>query len=165
MLWTGRDRPNLPQQEPLPDVASHLLEECRMVLPGIQALFGFQLMAVFNAQFVDLPAAHRVVHLVAIGLVAIAIALVMTPAAYHRLALHNAVSQSFIDLSSRLLLYSMCTLVLAMCLDVYVITTMILSDTWWGVALSLVIMTVFGSLWFALPYVARRSRSLRRRAP
>src|SRR5438445_33623 len=31
--------------------ASHLLEECRMVLPGIQALFGFQLIAVFNQGF------------------------------------------------------------------------------------------------------------------
>jgi len=30
---------------------SHLLEECRMVLPGIQALFGFQLIAVFNQPF------------------------------------------------------------------------------------------------------------------
>jgi len=50
--------------------ASHLLEECRMVLPGIQALFGFQLIAVFNqgfgeklshgAQMVHVPAAlHR----------------------------------------------------------------------------------------------------------
>lgn len=31
---------------PLSQAAQHLLEECRMVLPGIQALFGFQLIAV-----------------------------------------------------------------------------------------------------------------------
>ena len=35
----------------LDSAASHLLEECRMVLPGIQALFGFQLIAVFNDGF------------------------------------------------------------------------------------------------------------------
>jgi hypothetical protein len=35
----------------LDSAASHLLEECRMVLPGIQALFGFQLIAVFNQNF------------------------------------------------------------------------------------------------------------------
>ena len=39
------------QQESRSDTVTHLLEECRMVLPGIQALFGFQLIAVFNAAF------------------------------------------------------------------------------------------------------------------
>ena len=29
------------QSLPLDAAASHLLDECRMVLPGIQALFGF----------------------------------------------------------------------------------------------------------------------------
>ena len=28
--------------ESISDSVSHMLEECRMVLPGIQALFGFQ---------------------------------------------------------------------------------------------------------------------------
>ena len=159
MLRTGHDRPDVPQKEPLSEVASHLLEECRMVLPGIQALFGFQLMAVFNAKFWDLIYFHRVLHLMAIGLVAIAVALVMTPAAYHRLALQNSVSQFLIDFSSRLLLYSMFPLMLGMCLDFYLISTMILSNVWWGVGLSLVLMGVFGSLWFVLPYLARTSRT------
>src|SRR3954462_2993663 len=113
------DRPDLPQKEPLSEVSSHLLEECRMVLPGIQALFGFQLVAVFNQKFWDLTASHRIVHLIAIGLVALAVALVMTPAAYHRLALRNSISQSFIELSSRLLLCSMFPLMLGTCLDFY----------------------------------------------
>src|SRR4026209_1276694 len=85
--------------ESLSESVTHLLEECRMVLPGIQALFGFQLMAVFNAKFWDLIYFHRVLHLLAIGLVAIAVALVMTPAAYHRLALQNSISQFLIDFS------------------------------------------------------------------
>ena len=159
MLRTGHDRPDVPQKEPLSEVASHLLEECRMVLPGIQALFGFQLMAVFNAKFWDLIYFHRVLHLLAIGLVAIAVALVMTPAAYHRLALQNSVSQFLIDFSSRLLLYSMFPLMLGMCLDFYLFSSMILSNVWWGVGLSLVLMGVFGSLWFVLPYLARTSRT------
>ena len=36
---------------PLSMAAQYLLEECRMVLPGIQALFGFQLIAVFSPGF------------------------------------------------------------------------------------------------------------------
>jgi hypothetical protein len=38
---------------PLEKAALLLLEECRMVLPGIQALFGFQLIAVLNPLFVQ----------------------------------------------------------------------------------------------------------------
>ena len=147
------------QKELLSDMASHLLEECRMVLPGIQALFGFQLMTVFNAKFWDLDFYHRVVHLLAIGLVAIAVALVMTPASYHRLALRNSVSQSFIDLSSRLLLCSMFPLMVGICLDFYLITTMILSNAWWAAGLSLVLLGWFAGLWFGLPYKASMSRT------
>jgi hypothetical protein len=158
MSRTDSDRPALPQKEPLSEVASHLLEECRMVLPGIQALFGFQLMAVFNAKFWEITASHRVIHLFASALVAIAVALVMTPAAYHRLALQNAVSQPFIDLSSRLLLCSMFPLLLGTCLDFYLIATMILGNEWWGLGLCLTLMCIFMGLWFGLPYFANPSR-------
>lgn len=155
---TQPDHSDLPTQESITQVASHLLEECRMVLPGIQALFGFQLIAVFNTKFWDLSFSDRVVHLFAIWLVAIAIAFVMTPAAYHRLALHNAVSQSFIDRSSRLLLWSMFPLTLGTRLDFYLISMMILSNVWWATGLSLMLMSVFVSLWFGLPYCARVSK-------
>ena len=51
----------------LGDAVTHLLEECRMVLPGVQALFGFQLIAVFNAGFGDkLTGAEQRLHLVAV---------------------------------------------------------------------------------------------------
>ena len=53
--------------------ASHILEECRMVLPGIQALFGFQMIAVFNQGFAEkLSHAEQLVHLVAIVLTVVA---------------------------------------------------------------------------------------------
>lgn len=160
MERTQYERPELPTREPLTEVASHLLEECRMVLPGIQALFGFQLIAVFNTKFWDLSPPERLVHLLAIGLVAIAVALVMTPAAYHRLAFQNAISQSFIASSSRLLLWSMFPLMVGTCLDFYLISTMILSSAWWGAGLSLVLFTAFGTLWFGFPYVANKKRGV-----
>src|SRR5438477_5579798 len=88
--------------------AAHLLEECRMVLPGIQALFGFQLIAVFNQGFGEkLSEPQQVMHLGAIILVAIAIALVMAPAALHRQSEPREVSERFVWLSSNLLLASM----------------------------------------------------------
>src|SRR5262245_25946426 len=77
--------------------ASYLLEECRMVLPGIQALFGFQLIAVFNQGFDEkLSPGEQQLHFIALFLVALSAALVMTPAAIHRQTQQRSVSERFI---------------------------------------------------------------------
>src|SRR5258706_5512360 len=70
------------EQISLDSAATHLLEECRMVLPGIQALFGFQLIAVFNEGFEKkLYGGEQLLHFVAIILVVLAVAVGMAPAA------------------------------------------------------------------------------------
>jgi hypothetical protein len=38
------------------------IEEARMVLPGIQALFGFQLIAIFNERFKELTEDEQLIH-------------------------------------------------------------------------------------------------------
>src|SRR5947209_17355247 len=91
----------------LKDQARNVLEEARMVLPGIQALFGFQLVAVFNQRFEQIPFSHQVAHLAAATLVAVSAGLVMTPAAYHRAVEPQRVSDRFVLVSTRLLLLSM----------------------------------------------------------
>src|SRR5262245_35198719 len=90
---------------PLPEAVTHLLEECRMVLPGLQALLSFQFIAVFNAGFAEkLTPTEQRLHLLALGLVALAGALVMAPASYHRQTGPQEVSAYFLTLASRLLL-------------------------------------------------------------
>src|SRR5438105_15563789 len=81
----------------LNDAATHVLEECRTVVPGMQALFGFQLIAVFSTVFEQkLSSVEQFVHLAAIVLVTIAIVLVMAPAALHRQTEPRSVSKRFI---------------------------------------------------------------------
>src|SRR4029079_2877277 len=91
----------------LKDQARNVLEEARMVLPGIQALFGFQLIAVFNQRFDKIPFSDQVLHLVAVALVALSAGLVMTPAAFHREVEPHDVSERFLRISTALLLASM----------------------------------------------------------
>jgi len=140
----------------LSKAAGHLLEECRMVLPGIQALFGFQMVAVFSQGFSSLPAGLKGLHLAATVLSAIAIALVMTPAAYHRLVEPMAVSEGFIQRSSRLLLASMFPLAASLCADLYVVARAVV-DSAWVVALSLAVLALFLALWVLLPQRERRA--------
>ena len=91
---------------PLSMAARFLLEECRMVLPGIQALFGFQLIVVFSTEFAaQLSNGEQGLHLAAITLTAVAVGLIMTPATLHRH--ERKITALFIRVSSRLLLASM----------------------------------------------------------
>jgi small-conductance mechanosensitive channel len=136
----------------LDSAARHLLEECRMVLPGIQALFGFQLIAVFNEGFSKkLSAGEQALHLAAIVLVAVAVALVMAPAAIHRQTQQREVSERFIWLSSRLLLASMFPLAVALCLDIYLISRVILERGTFSAAIAAILLAVIFTLWIVLP--------------
>lgn len=146
----------------LTKAAEYLIEECRMVLPGIQALFGFQLVAVFNSAFDEkLNLFERHLHLAAIGLVAVAVALIMTPAAYHRQTNPRGISEAFIRLSSRLLLASMFPLVLGMDIDFYLIARILLGGVW-APLLAVTLLSVFATLWFVLPRVRSLGRFLAR---
>jgi Family of unknown function (DUF6328) len=141
------------EELPLSKAAEFLLEECRMVLPGIQALFGFQLIAVFNQGFGEkLSSGEQMLHLTAIGLIAIAVALVMAPAAYHRQAGARVVTEHFVQISTRLLLWSMLPLALGICIDFYLIARIIVGTS--AVAfLAAVLLGIFVLIWFALPRV------------
>ena len=137
---------------PLSEAVTHLLEECRMVLPGIQALFGFQLIVVFNPAFQEkLSMTERGLHLIAIGLIIVAIAMVMAPAAYHRQKDPQSVSEAFIAVATRLLLYSMFPLMIALGLEFFLIARVITGHLVLSVLLTLLSVTIFSTLWFILP--------------
>ena len=140
----------------LPEATEQLLEECRMVLPGIQALFGFQLIAVFSPGFSkELAPGLQVMHFAATVLTSVAVALVMTPAAYHRIASPRAVSDGLIAIATRLLLWSMVPLAASICLEIYIVGYSVLK-TPWVAALAATLFAMFLTLWLALPAARRR---------
>lgn len=132
-----------------------------MVLPGIQALFGFQLVAVFNQAFWDrLDGIEHYLHLIAVTLIVTAIALVMTPAAYHRQAEPDRVSKRFVAVCSRLLLWSMVPLLIAICLDFYLVARLIVHNRPLSFCLALLMSIIFVIPWFVLPRSNRAKRWL-----
>ena len=136
----------------LDSAAKHVLEECRMVLPGIQALFGFQLIAVFNEGFGEkLSRGEQVLHLLAIVLTTLAMALVMTPAALHRQAEPKEVSERFLWLASNMVLAGMFPLAVAVGLDAYVVASVVLQNNVLATLLAVGLIVVFAFLWLVLP--------------
>src|SRR4051812_32358789 len=151
----GSPMPASQQELSLDAAAAHLLEECRMVLPGIQALLGFQLIAVFNAGFSEkLSTGEQQLHLVAIVSMALATILVMSPAALHRQREPERVSRRFIQISSRLLMAGMVPLALGTTIDVYLIAGIIVGPVAAPVVAALLVI-LFVALWVVLPRIAR----------
>ena len=143
----------------LTDAVTHLLEECRMILPGLQALLGFQLIAVFSATFDQrLSPLEQRIHLLALALLAIAGALVMAPAAYHRQTRPRQVSRHFLILSGRLLLTALVPFMLGIALDFYLIARIILGQTMISLALAAGMVVFVTGLWFVFPWWHRRER-------
>src|SRR5689334_15144538 len=85
----------------LEEQINRLEQEARMVLPGIQAIFGFQLIAVFNNRFDSLSSGQQYLHFTAVVMIAVSVCLIMTPAAWHRHAEEKAMTEKFLRLSSR----------------------------------------------------------------
>jgi hypothetical protein len=158
MTTVPQPKPSTERQElSLNDAATHVLEECRTVVPGMQALFGFQLIVVFTEVFgQELSSAERILHLAAIMLVTIAIVLVMAPAALHRQTEPEAVSRRFITISSRLLMASLAPLAAGICLDVYVVARVIVGSRGVAGVLAASLLGVFILFWLLLPRAVRR---------
>jgi hypothetical protein len=158
MITGSQSKPSTERQElSLNDAATHVLEECRTVVPGMQALFGFQLIAVFSEAFrQQLSSAERITHLAAIILITVAIVLVMAPAALHRQTEPEAISRRFITISSRLLMASMVPLAAGICLDVYVVARVIVGSRGVAGAIAGSLVGVFIVFWLLLPRAVRR---------
>jgi len=128
-----------------------------MVLPGIQALFGFQLIAVFSQRFEHLGKPEQWLHLSALFLIALAMALIMGPAAYQRHAEPEMVTHRFVRLATRLVLLSMFPFTAGISVDFYVIAQFVLGRRLMGGILAALLFAWFFTVWFILP----RARILR----
>lgn len=144
------------ERESLKDEMRNLIEEARMVIPGIQALFGFQTMAVFNNRFTELPDVGRYLYLGALALLVLAMALMMAPAAYHRLAERGQVSRRMIDLGSNLLTVALVPLIFAFALDVTVVVLAALDSGKIGLAAGVATALLLAGAWFAFPLLQRK---------
>lgn len=157
---------SLPVSEPdvqrvdLQQAVSHLLEEGRMVQPGVQALFGFQLIAVFNETFHErLTDLERDLHLVAVGLCILTIIAILAPAAYHRQAEPRSISKHFLRCASHALTVGMAMLMCAIALDFFLICQIIVKSTAMSACFAGIFLVIATLVWFVYPRCARTRRT------
>ncbi|HKG12823.1 MAG TPA: DUF6328 family protein [Pyrinomonadaceae bacterium] len=142
----------------LTDKIQHALTECRVVLPGSQALLGFQFIVILSESFDKLPPVSKYVHLAALGLNALTIVLLITPAAYHRMVERGEETEHFHRFASKVLVAALVPLALGMAGDVYVVVQKVTDSLLISVVSALVILAIFWELWFGLPLYRRTQR-------
>lgn len=143
----------------LPQRIKNVLTECRMALPGAQALLGFQLIDVFFDSFVKLPRSLQYVHFASLLCTLVSTILLIAPAAYHRIAEGGEDTEHFLKVASRMLLAALVFLSPGMTGDIVVALYRITHTVTSGIVVSLVLLVAFYALWFGYSAWARERRT------
>jgi Family of unknown function (DUF6328) len=147
----------------LRDKIKHVLTEARVVLPGAQALLGFQLITFLMDGFEKLSNILKYVHLVSLCLTAVSIILLMTPAAYHRIVERGEETEHFHRFASKTLLAAMAPLAFAVCSDFFVVVWVVTESEELALISGGAMLLLFLGLWFVMPAYWRVTGA--RRAP
>src|SRR3954471_23785949 len=133
-----------------------LVSELRVMQTGVQVLFAFLLTVPFTNRFTDVGVMERVVYIVTLLCAAIACALLMAPAACHRLLFRQRDKRYLVRMANRMALAGLAFVGAAMTGVVLLVTSVILS-TVVAVALTGGMAAVFLTLWLILPLRRRRA--------
>lgn len=142
---TGEDRQERTARELI-----ELLNELRVILPGVQFLFAFLLTVPFSQRFSELDGLETGVFFVTLLCTAIATALLMAPSAQHRILWREGVREQRLELGNTLTIAGLAFLVPAMVGAVFVVSDFIFG-LWAAVVVTLLLVIFFALLWFALP--------------
>jgi hypothetical protein len=149
---------HMPEETPTPLHAKieQMLTEARVVLPGAQALLGFQFIATLTKAFGDLPLTVRTLHFSALLAVAVSVIILLAPAAIHRITYRGTDVQQFHTIGSRLVAVALAPLAYGISADVYVATIRMLGDKTTALAGATVVAGLLFGLWYLLPLSLRR---------
>ena len=142
-----------------------MLTEARVILPGAQALLGFQLLVTLSHAFSQLSPAARVFHLVALGNLLLAIILLIAPAALHRMTFGGEDDARLHLLGSRIIAAALLPFAIALSCDVWIACMRLFEDTAWASGLAVTTLAGLLCLWYAIPFALRRRRGRHHAAP
>lgn len=145
------------QETDLTTRVKQVLIECRVVLPGAQALLGFQLIIMWMTAFYKIPQVWKLVHLASLVAVAVSTILLITPAAYHRIVEQGEDSEQLHHITAQSLLGAMVFLALGMCGDFYVVCRMTGISMAASTTLALLLLAFFYGAWFGFTFWKKRA--------
>jgi hypothetical protein len=144
----------------LEDKITQVLTEGRVVLPGAQALFGFQLAMTLMQGYERIPESSKDVHLAATCAIALTVIFLMSPPAYHRIVEGGEDTERFHRFASWMVLAAMVTLPLGFAGDLWIVLRKQLGSVAAAHLGAAAALLFFYGLWFfaMLALRARRDR-------
>lgn len=149
-------RPAMPaRKEPeLHEKIDQMLTESRVILPGAQALLGFQFVVTLTRAFEKLPETVQGAHFAGLGCVLLAVVLLIAPAAVHRVGFAGRDAERMHDLGSLLVTLALVPLAAGIATDVFVAFSRVIPGAP-ALAAAGASLFLLAALWYGLPYWIR----------
>jgi Family of unknown function (DUF6328) len=143
----------------LEDKITQVLTEARVVLPGVQALVGFQLVITLMEGYEKLPRGSKDMHVLALVADIFAVIFLMAPAAFHRIVERGEDTERFHRFASAMVLLALATLPLGFALDLVVVVRKHTGSLAAAAAAGFAAAAFFYGLWFVAMLVIRARRT------
>jgi cytochrome bd-type quinol oxidase subunit 2 len=132
-----------------------LLQETRVVMPGVQFLFAFLLAVAFQQGFKDTTDFQRDVFLATIVCASFAAMCFIAPAAWHRLLFEQGAKKHIIKVANRFVVAGLLFLTPAMTLALVLVCDFVFSSTT-AIVVAAVVGLSFSWFWFVAPKLSQR---------
>jgi hypothetical protein len=153
-----RSQPEQRRTPSLEEKIDRALTETRIVLPGAQALLGFQFIIFLTHAFETLPEWQRTLHAASLACVGISTILLLAPAAYHRIVDEGDDSERLHQFTGRVLIFAIGFLALGLAGDSAVIVAKTTGSPMLALASGALVLLFSLGLWYGFPYFKRRTR-------
>ena len=131
-----------------------LLNEMRVVLPGVQVLFAFLFAAPFATGWKHVTDLQARVFMASIICAALASAFLIAPTTFHRLTFRMGFKERLIRTGNVCLLAGTLMLAISMTLALFVVTSVVVDDAW-ALVVSIASGIVLIGLWYVVPLSQR----------
>jgi hypothetical protein len=134
---------------------SQMISETRIVLPGVQALLGFQYAAYLTEPFRTLGASGKIVHTASLFLLLASMIVLMAPAPFHRIAERGLDTERVLTVGVRLILSGLALLGVALAGDFYVALLVVTDAVQTSAIAAILAGAALLAAWFALPWALK----------
>ena len=131
-----------------------LLNELRVVLPGVQMLFGFLLAVPFTQRFGTVSNLQSNVYYVTFLAATLASVFLIAPASFHRIVWRHGRKRHLLRTSNKLAIIGTVFLAVAIAGSVGLVTSLLFGNTW-AAAVAAFVAGLIAVIWFVLPFVSR----------
>jgi len=142
-------------KSPLHAKIEQMLTEARVILPGTQALLGFQMIVMLTPAFAELSRASQYIHVAALLSNVISVILLICPAAVHRMSFGGRDAARMHTIGSVLMTIALTPLAVSISLDLYVALGRIFDTLEIAAGGALLAFLLMLANWYLLPLYLR----------